>query len=62
LKTEIYIVKGTVVRLYNPNAELAYMQQETAIIEQINNLNKGKPDLRNQELNLEKDLNRTRLS
>lgn len=51
------IVKGQqLVRLYNPNAELAYMQQETAIIEQINNLNKAKLDLRNQELNLEKDL------
>jgi HlyD family secretion protein len=32
------------------------MQQETAIIEQINNLNKAKLDLRNQELNLSKDL------
>jgi HlyD family secretion protein len=32
------------------------MQQETAIIEQINNLNKSKLDLRNQELNLTKDL------
>ena len=51
------VVKGQpLARLYNPNAELAYMQQETAIIEQINNLNKGKLDLRNQELNLEKDL------
>jgi len=43
-------------RLYNPNTELNYMQQETAIIEQINNLNKAKLDLRNQELNLAKDL------
>jgi len=42
--------------LYNPNTELSYMQQETAIIEQINNLNKAKLDLRNQELNLAKDL------
>ncbi|WP_426091287.1 efflux RND transporter periplasmic adaptor subunit [Flavobacterium sp. DSR3-2] len=51
------VVKGQpLARLYNPNAELAYMRQETAIIEQINNLNKGKLDLRNQELNLEKDL------
>jgi HlyD family secretion protein len=51
------VVKGQpLARLYNPNAELAYMQQETAIIEQINNLNKAKLDLRNQELNLEKDL------
>lgn len=44
------------VRLYNPNTELNYMQQETAIIEQINNLDKAKLDLRNQELNLAKDL------
>lgn len=51
------VIKGqSLVRLYNPNAELAYMQQETAIIEQINNLNKAKLDLRNQELNLGKDL------
>lgn len=60
---EIFVENGDMVmkgqplaRLYNPNAELAYMQQETAIIEQINNLNKAKLDLRNQELNLEKDL------
>jgi HlyD family secretion protein len=60
---EIFVENGDIVvkgqplaRLYNPNAELAYMQQETAIIEQINNLNKAKLDLRNQELNLEKDL------
>lgn len=51
------VVKGQpLARLYNPNSELNYMQQETAIIEQINNLNKAKLDLRNQELNLAKDL------
>ena len=60
---EIFVGNGDVVqkgqplaRLYNPNTELSYMQQETAIIEQINNLNKAKLDLRNQELNLSKDL------
>ncbi|MBF4473354.1 efflux RND transporter periplasmic adaptor subunit [Flavobacterium sp. HJJ] len=60
---EIFVENGDMVtkgqslaRLYNPNAELAYMQQETAIIEQINNLEKAKLDLRNQELNLGKDL------
>ncbi|WP_445455893.1 efflux RND transporter periplasmic adaptor subunit [Flavobacterium sp. HNIBRBA15423] len=60
---EIYVENGDMVtkgqplvRLYNPNTELTYMQQETAIIEQINNLNKAKLDLRNQELNLAKDL------
>jgi len=51
------VVQGqSLVRLYNPNTELNYMQQETSIIEQINNLNKAKLDLRNQELNLAKDL------
>lgn len=51
------VIKGQpLVRLYNPNTELNYMQQETSIIEQINNLNKAKLDLRNQELNLAKDL------
>lgn len=60
---EIFVNNGDVVvqgqplvRLYNPNTELNYMQQETSIIEQINNLNKAKLDLRNQELNLAKDL------
>ena len=60
---EIYVGNGDKVvqgqplaRLYNPNTELNYMQQETSIIEQINNLNKVKLDLRNQELNLAKDL------
>ncbi|VXB24759.1 RND transporter [Flavobacterium sp. 9AF] len=60
---EVYVENGDrvtkgqpLVRLYNPNTELNYMQQETAIIEQINNLNKAKLDLRNQELNLAKDL------
>lgn len=60
---EIFVGNGDVVslgqplaRLYNPNTELSYMQQETSIIEQINNLNKAKLDLRNQELNLSKDL------
>lgn len=51
------VTKGqALARLYNPNTELNYMQQETAIIEQINNLNKAKLDLRNQELNFAKDL------
>ena len=60
---EIFVENGDrvtqgqpLVRLYNPNTELTYMQQETAIIEQINNLNKAKLDLRDQELNLAKDL------
>lgn len=60
---DIYVENGDHVekgqplaRLYNPNSELGYMTQETSIIEQINNLNKAKLDLRNQELNLAKDL------
>lgn len=60
---EIFVENGDFVqegqplaRLYNPNTELNYMQQETAIIEQVNNLNKAKLDLRNQELSLTKDL------
>jgi HlyD family secretion protein len=51
------VVKGQpLARLYNPNTELNYLTQETAIIEQINNLNTGKLNIRNQELNLTKDL------
>lgn len=60
---EIFVENGSFVekgqplaRLYNPNTELGYMTQETAMIEQINNLNKAKLDLRTQELNLTKDL------
>jgi HlyD family secretion protein len=51
------VTKGqSLARLYNPNTELSYLTQETAIIEQINNLNTGKLNIRNQELNLTKDL------
>ena len=60
---EIFVENGAVVtkgeslaRMYNPNTELNYLTQETAIIEQINNLNTGKLNIRNQELNLTKDL------
>lgn len=60
---EIFVENGDFVqkgqplaRLYNPNTELGYMTQETSMIEQINNLNKAKLDLRNQELSLAKDL------
>lgn len=59
---EIFVENGAMVtkgqslaRLYNPNTELNYLTQETAIIEQINNLNTGKLNIRNQELNLTKD-------
>ncbi len=60
---EIFVENGAMVtkgqslaRLYNPNTELNYLTQETAIIEQINNLNTGKLNIRNQELTLNKDL------
>lgn len=60
---EIFVSNGDMItkgqplaRLYNPNTELGYVTQETSIIEQINNLNKAKLDLRNQELNMAKDL------
>lgn len=60
---EIFAENGTRVqkgqplaRLYNPNSELGYMTQETALIEQMNNLNTGKLGIRNQELGLIKDL------
>ncbi|WP_417942835.1 efflux RND transporter periplasmic adaptor subunit [Flavobacterium sp. RS13.1] len=60
---EIFVENGAMVtkgqslaRLYNPNTELNYLTQETAIIEQINNLNSGKLNIRNQELSLNKDL------
>lgn len=60
---EIFVENGAMVtkgqslaRLYNPNTELNYLTQETAIIEQINNLNSGKLNIRNQELSLTKDL------
>jgi HlyD family secretion protein len=51
------VIKGqSLARMYNPNTELGYLTQETAIIEQINNLNTGKLNIRNQELSLTKDL------
>lgn len=60
---EIFAENGTHVekgqalaKMYNPNSELSYMTQETAIIEQMNNLNSGKLNIRNQELGLIKDL------
>ncbi len=52
-----HVEKGqALAKLYNPNTELSYLTQETSMIEQINNLNKARLDIRNQELNLAKDL------
>lgn len=60
---EVFVEDGDMVkegqplmRIYNPNSELSYLQQETAIIEQINNLKNLKISLTNQELELEKEL------
>jgi HlyD family secretion protein len=60
---EILVENGAMVTKGQPlythvqsNTELNYLTQETAIIEQINNLNTGKLNIRNQELSLTKDL------
>lgn len=60
---EVFVEDGSMVRegeplirIYNPNTELSYLQQETAIIEQINNLKNLKISLTNQELELDKEL------
>ncbi len=51
------ITKGTpLLRVYNPNAELNYLTQETAIIEQINNLRNIRVSIKNQQLNLDQQL------
>lgn len=44
------------LELYNPNAELAYLTQETAIIEQINNLRNTRISIKNQQMTLDRDL------
>ena len=53
---EIFVENGDEVSKGQPLAKLYNPNSESAIIEQINNLNKAKLDLRNQELNLSKDL------
>ena len=51
------IAKGTpILRVYNPNAELNYLTQETAIVEQINNLRNIRVSIKNQQLNLDQQL------
>ena len=53
----IYVKKGTpLVRLSNPAVTLGYMNQETAIVEQINNLRNLKLTLAKDERNLEENL------
>ncbi|MBI1836016.1 MAG: RND transporter [Flavobacteriia bacterium] len=60
---EIFVENGEQVnksqplaKIFNPNTELSYVNQETTIIEQINQLNKAKLDIRTQEFNLSKEL------
>lgn len=60
---ELFVENGTIVtagmpiaRLYNPNTEFNYLSQETAIIEQMNQLNVSKLTIRNQELEMNKEL------
>ncbi|MTG98660.1 HlyD family efflux transporter periplasmic adaptor subunit [Myroides sp. BIT-d1] len=60
---ELFIENGAfvkqgdpLVRLYNPSTEYNFMSQENALIEQMNNLNVSKMNIRNQEINLTKDL------
>jgi len=61
--SEIFVENGNIIEkgdplvlLYNPNAELTYMSQESSLIEQMNNLNVNLMNIRNQELGLMKDL------
>lgn len=57
--SEIFAENGQVVkkgdpllRVYNPNATLNYMTQETAIVEQMNNLRNIRMSIKNQQLAL----------
>ena len=51
------VKKGdSLLRVYNPNAELNYLTQETAIVEQINNLRNIRVNIKNQQLNLNEQL------
>ncbi|CAL2102982.1 HlyD_D23 domain-containing protein [Tenacibaculum sp. 190130A14a] len=51
------VTKGTaLLKVYNPNAELNYLTQETAIVEQINNLRNIRVNVKNQQLTLDQQL------
>ncbi|NVK53793.1 MAG: efflux RND transporter periplasmic adaptor subunit [Flavobacteriaceae bacterium] len=61
--SEIFVESGEKVKkgqpllkVYNPNAELNYLTQETAIIEQINNLRNIRVNIKNQQLTLDQQL------
>ena len=51
------VKKGTpLLKVYNPSAELNYLTQETAIVEQINNLRNIRVNVKNQQLNIDQQL------
>ena len=51
------VKKGDVLlRIFNPNAELNYLTQETAITEQINNLQNIRVNIKNQQLTLQEQM------
>lgn len=51
------VKKGTpLLKVYNPNAELNYLTQETAIIEQLNNMRNIRVNIKNQQLTLDQQL------
>ncbi len=51
------VIEGMpLLRVYNPTAELNYLTQETAMIEQINNLRNIRVSIKNQQLNLDQQL------
>lgn len=61
--SEIFVESGQIVnngtpllKVYNPNAELNYLTQETAMVEQINNLRNLRVSIKNQQLNLDQQL------
>lgn len=61
--SEIFVENGATIQkgdplvlLHNPSSELAYMSQESSLIEQMNNLNVNLMTIRNQEIGLMKDL------
>ncbi|WP_196893220.1 efflux RND transporter periplasmic adaptor subunit [Aureivirga marina] len=52
-----FVKKGQpLVRIYNPESELDYLTQETAMVEQINNLRNILVNVKNQELRLNEQL------
>lgn len=63
LVSEIFVESGQMIKkgipllkVYNPNAELNYLTQETAIEEQVNNLSNIRVNIKNQQLNLDQQL------